>query len=127
VNVFLDQAKWFGKKDTVTYKPFSILKVDEELWIEKNQEDIFKSINDSEYLVCNSIRDNYEKVNDFFNKLTKSLGHEGVVIKPLYWKKGVAPYIKVRNEDYLHLIYGYDYLLNYEEKVKKKTNQLILF
>jgi len=120
INTFLEQAKWFGKKDVVEYKPFSILKVDEQLWVEKNQEDVFNLINDSRYLVCGSSRENYEKANHFFNELTNNLGHEGVVIKPVYWKKGIAPYIKVRNENYLHLIYGYDYQLNYEEKIKTK-------
>jgi polynucleotide kinase-phosphatase len=45
-----------------------------------------------------------------------SKGHEGFVVKPLYFvqlnEKGhmVQPAIKVRGADYLHIIYGMDYL-----------------
>ena len=123
ISTFLEQAHWFGKKDTVTYKAFSILKVDDELWIDKNQEDIFTMLNDEPYIVLDTSKESYEKANLFFNQLTQkindsNLGNEGVVIKPLIWKSGVAPYMKVRNEKYLHLIYGYDYKLHYSEMIK---------
>ena len=125
ISTFLEQAHWFGKKDTVTYKAFSILKVDDELWIDKNQEDIFTMLNDEPYIVLDTSKESYEKANLFFNQLTQkindsNLGNEGVVIKPLIWKSGVAPYMKVRNEKYLHLIYGYDYKLHYSEMIKSK-------
>lgn len=62
---------------------------------------------------------------EFFNYLTEqaneqSFPHEGVVVKPLVYMEGVAPYMKVRNENYLHLVYGYDYLKKYQEKVSNK-------
>lgn len=128
VNVFLDQAYGYGKNYPIEYKPFSILKVDDEIWVDKNQEDIFKMVNDDNYLVIETNNLNYEKAIEFFNKITSKnnndIGNEGVIVKPLIWKEGVAPYIKVRNEDYLHIIYGYDYKLNYDEMVKtKKINK----
>lgn len=127
VETFISQANWFGKSGEVEYKPFSILKVDNDIWINKNQEDVFKMIaNENEpYLVIDTSKESYIKAKIFFKELTqqineKNLGNEGIVMKPLIWKKGVAPYMKVRNEEYLHLIYGYDYKLHYEEKVKNK-------
>lgn len=125
IETFLEQAHWFGQSGEVQYKPFSILKVDNEIWIEKNQEAIFTMLNNDPYLVIDTSRESYVKARDFFEKLTQkindnNLGNEGVVMKPLIWKKGVAPYMKVRNEKYLHLIYGYDYQLHYDEKLKSK-------
>jgi hypothetical protein len=46
---------------------------------------------------------------------------EGIDIKPLVDKKDVLPYLKVRNENYLTLVYGYDYLQN--EKYKRLMKQ----
>lgn len=125
INTFIEQANWFGKKAEVQYKPFSILKVDNEIWAYKNQEEIFKMLVNDPYLVIDTSRESYSKANDFFNSLTqqineKDLGNEGIVMKPLIWKSGVAPYMKIRNEKYLHLIYGYDYKLHYEDKIKSK-------
>lgn len=125
VDTFIEQAKWFGKSSEVEYKPFSILKVDNEIYIEKNQEEIFKMLGSDNYLVVDTSRESYPLARDFFDNLTKkindkNLGNEGIVMKPLIYKPGVAPYMKVRNENYLHLIYGYDYLLNYQDKLKTK-------
>lgn len=125
IDTFIEQANWFGKESEVEYKPFSILKVDNEIWVEKNQEDIFTMLGNEPYLVVDTSRESYPKIKDFFTNLTKrindqNLGNEGIVMKPLVWKKGIAPYMKVRNEEYLHLIYGYDYKLHYEDKLKTK-------
>ena len=127
IDTFIEQASWFGQSGEVQYKPFSILKVDNEIWIDKNQEEIFKLIsNENEpYLVIDTSKESYAQAVEFFKELTQkmnqeNLGNEGIVMKPLLWKKGVAPYMKVRNEQYLHLIYGYDYKLHYQEKLKNK-------
>lgn len=125
IDTFMEQANWFGQSGEVQYKPFSILKVDNEIWVEKNQEEIFKMFGNDPYLVIDTSRESYPKAREFFDKLThkindKNLGNEGIVMKPLIWKAGVAPYMKVRNEQYLHLIYGYDYKLHYEDKLKSK-------
>lgn len=125
IDTFIEQAHWFGKSGEVEYKPFSILKVDNEIYIEKNQEEIFKMLGSENYLVIDTSRESYIKAREFFESLTqkindKNLGNEGIVMKPLIYKPGVAPYMKVRNEKYLHLIYGYDYLLYYQDKLKTK-------
>jgi predicted kinase len=46
----------------------------------------------------------------FFNDLTVEQGMEGVVVKPRFPAVDVVPYMKVRNPEYLRLVYGYDYL-----------------
>lgn len=66
---------------------------------------------------------------NFFKELTVSKKMEGVVVKPLVPAKDTEgneksgiPYMKVRSEDYLHLVYGYDYLLSdkYQALVRQK-------
>lgn len=46
---------------------------------------------------------------------------EGFVVKPLEAVKGCLPFMKVRNEQYLRIIYGYDYDLYYEHHCRKKS------
>ena len=46
---------------------------------------------------------------------------EGVVVKPYYNIEGQAPYIKVRNVDYLRLVYGHDYTSILHKFIDKKS------
>lgn len=131
VKIFMEQLELYGKEDAVTYKPFTILSVDGKNWVNENQANIFTQLLPTEpYMIINLKDENaVENAEVFFQSLTESfenqgLGHEGIVIKPIIYKEGVAPYMKVRNEKYLHLIYGYDYKFNYEKMVaNKKINK----
>lgn len=70
---------------------------------------IYPIINDDECVIGNlENQEDVEKIINFFNKIS-SEKEEGIVIKPLIYKEGI-PCIKVRNKDYLRIIYGYDYL-----------------
>lgn len=60
-------------------------------------------------------------IKEFFHTLTVGGGWEGVVIKPEVETEGVIPYMKVRSEDYLTLVYGYDYHLRYDRLVSQKN------
>lgn len=127
IETFMKQLDIYGTDYPVEYKPFSILMVDNNIWVEKNQEDIFKLLLPLEpYKVIDLTNENaLLMAQEFFNYLTEqaneqSFPHEGVVVKPLVYMEGVAPYMKVRNENYLHLVYGYDYLKKYQEKVSNK-------
>lgn len=62
----------------------------------------------------------FSKCTNYFNKLVEK-GTEGIVIKPEYTIKGKIPFMKVRNENYLTIIYGYDYKLNYHKFIKTKN------
>lgn len=64
-----------------------------------------------------------ERLHQFFQSVTVGQKMEGLVLKPL--TKGVCeiPYIKVRSEEYLRLIYGYDYLdPERYEKLRRQKN-----
>ena len=56
----------------------------------------------------------------FFQTLTQDEKMEGVVIKPCVFEDNMIPFMKVRNERYLHIIYGYDYQLRYAGMCAKK-------
>ncbi|GJM70541.1 hypothetical protein HMSSN036_27570 [Paenibacillus macerans] len=60
----------------------------------------------------------------YFAKLTLEQHMEGVVIKPEVWNGKTVPYMKVRNPEYLSIIYGYDYKFphKYRKLLKQKTS-----
>lgn len=64
----------------------------------------------------------YLEIKTWFDKKTIQEGFEGIVLKPDIVLKDKLPLIKVRNQDYLTIIYGYDYKLehNYKNLVNKK-------
>lgn len=50
-----------------------------------------------------------KEAEEFFRQLVNNHKMEGVVVKPMRIVEGTLPYIKVRSEEYLRLVYGYDY------------------
>jgi hypothetical protein len=86
----------------------------------------FRLVNDDEILVLDLSKDLDDLLKfsiQFFNTL-QSAKFEGVVIRPnLVDPEIMTPYLKVRNEEYLRLTYGYDYLMSnkYQQLVKKKN------
>ena len=84
--------------------------------------DMFSFVSDDDYAVINlKEADYYEKACAFYETLTVERKMEGVVIKPETMKRGIVPFLKVRNENYLTLVYGYDY--KFPHKYMKLINQ----
>jgi predicted kinase len=126
--VYQKQLELYGKDSELEYKPFSILKIvyqngKEEIPSSK-QSELFYQISDDEFVVISlEEADSFEKAEAFFNKLTMERGMEGVVIKPENPASDLIPFIKVRNPEYLTLVYGYDYRFEhkYEKLIKQKN------
>lgn len=124
ISIFKEQLSLYNKKDEdIKIYPFSVLKVDDNLVDFDNYEMFSKLLPLELCLVIDMENDpNYEKnIMLFFEKITKELRLEGVVIKPLKEIENILPAIKVRNEDYLHIIYGHNYKNNYMNLVKHKN------
>lgn len=45
---------------------------------------------------------------------------EGIALKPDVWSKDVVPMLKIRNSEYLRLVYGYNYTKNLERHTREK-------
>jgi predicted kinase len=133
--VYQQQLDLYAKYSKLEYKPFSILKMvytngEEEIpaLTTMRTSEIFSFISEDEYLVVNlELGDSYVAAQRFFEKITTVRGMEGVVIKPEVLlgveSGGVIPFMKVRNSDYLTLVYGYDYRFphKYEKLIKQKS------
>ncbi|MBM4761304.1 polynucleotide kinase-phosphatase [Bacillus sp. B15-48] len=99
------------------------------IWhMEKNRE--FSSLSElfipTEFMVVKD-QESMEQAINWWSEMTK-VGHEGFVVKPEQFisrnQKGqlLQPAIKVRGRNYLHIIYGIDYLLPENlERLKKRS------
>lgn len=128
LDVFIKQVNIYGKETEPYLKAFNILKLDGEVEPFNNYKS-FKLVNGDDILLLpiNIFEDDkhLSDLHKYFDSLVSNL-HEGVVIKPYSKNDSDLPYMKVRNEDYLSLIYGYNYKHKYEILCKsKKTNYKI--
>lgn len=122
--IFLKQVELYGQKSESYYCPFNVLKMDGNIYPFTSAE-VFEKLNENCQFLVVELNDEFalNKAQKFFNQLTQSeQAFEGVVVKPFEDRKlnDCAPYMKVRNENYLHIIYGYDYQLDYEKMCSQK-------
>nr|WP_205516992.1 metallophosphoesterase [Paenibacillus sp. SYP-B3998] len=120
------QLEIYAEDGELVYKPFALLKVVYEQGAEEipdwKTSEMYSFLSEDEYLVLDlSEPDRYERAEQYFSKLTVDNHMEGVVIKPEVGKSNAVPYMKVRNKDYLSIIYGYDY--RFPHKFKKLIKQ----
>ncbi|WP_127587224.1 metallophosphoesterase [Paenibacillus koleovorans] len=124
--VYKRQLELYAGEAELIYKPFAILKEvlenGEERLPDQWTSDMYSFLSDDEFLRLNLLDpEAYERAERFFGKLTIENGMEGVVIKPEQDARGAVPYLKVRNPEYLSIIYGYDY--KFPHKYKKLLKQ----
>ncbi|GFZ96426.1 hypothetical protein GCM10008018_48490 [Paenibacillus marchantiophytorum] len=122
------QLDIYAEDGELDYKPFALLKViyqsGEELLPEWKTSEMYSFLSDDEFLLLDLANpDSLLKAEQYFSKLTVDNYMEGVVIKPEASESGAAPHMKVRNADYLSIIYGYDYKFphKYQKLMKQKT------
>jgi PNKP adenylyltransferase domain, ligase domain len=122
------QLELYGEDGELENKPFGLLKViyesSEERIPTENTSAIFSFLSDDEYVIVDLTQPDYvEQAERYFSKLTTEKHMEGVVMKPEYTVNNAIPYMKVRNADYLSLVYGYDYQFphKYDKLIKQKN------
>ncbi|HET8686509.1 MAG TPA: hypothetical protein VFM18_07570 [Methanosarcina sp.] len=111
----------FTQNTPLEFKPFSVLAINGKKY-EGDEFDSFTKYNKDTCIdVDLSKEEDYQTARMFYSYLTTEVGMEGVVIKPLVKKPGVVPYMKVRNQEYLRLIYGYDYTRKLDKFIQTKN------
>ncbi|WP_270168883.1 AAA family ATPase [Paenibacillus sp. SYP-B4298] len=122
------QLELYGSDQELDYKPFAILK-----WMnEDGREEVpdmkvstmYALLSEDEALVLDlSEPDCLERAERYFEQLTVEKQMEGVVIKPDVWDGRTVPYLKVRNREYLSIVYGYDYMFPHKHRklIKQKN------
>lgn len=131
VEVFNRQLALYASDGKVELKPFALLKEvnaddSETLFFDNTNEFIFSSVSNDEFLVVDLTDKEaaIQTVGEFYDRLTIVDGMEGIMLKPYQvYIKGVAPAIKVRNKNYLTIIYGPNYQVpnRLERLIEKKS------
>ncbi|NQX69816.1 metallophosphoesterase [Paenibacillus alba] len=120
------QLEIYAEDGEMVYKPFALLKVvyrngEEEIPTWRTSEE-YDFLSEDEFITIDLTEpDSLERAEQYFSKLTVDNYMEGVVIKPDVLETRVVPHMKVRNPDYLSIIYGYDY--KFPHKYKKLMKQ----
>lgn len=128
IAIYEKQINHFGKQEAIHFKPFNILKKVFEDGSEEivNDNLSYKDVNSDEFLqlsietdedLATAINTAYE----WFESLEKNM-EEGIIIKPRKaFMRGLPPAFKVRNKQYLTMIYGVNFHENYEHYVQKRN------
>jgi len=127
IDIYAVQIGHFGKTGDIYFKPFNILKKvfadGTELIVNDNLS--YREINDDEFLHLpigndDELNNSTETVYKWFAKLTNE-NEEGIVIKPRQaFVKNIPPAFKIRNNQYLVMIYGVDFQTNYDYNFQKR-------
>lgn len=122
------QLELYAEAGSMEYKPFAVLKIvlnsGEEQIPQWKTSEMYDFLSEDEAIKLDlSDSESYGEAEQFFAKLTMENHMEGVVIKPELWDGRTVPYMKVRNPDYLSIIYGYDYKFphKYRKLMKQKS------
>lgn len=122
------QLVLYGEAGELEYKPFAVLKLvyetGEERLPEWRTSDMYRFVSEDDCLVVDlDEADAYEQAARFFARMTLEQQMEGIVIKPDVPNEKTVPAMKVRNADYLSIIYGYDYRFPHKyRKLMKQKN-----
>ena len=127
IDMYAIQLEHFGKVGNIHFKAFNILK---KVFSDGSEHIVndnlsFREVNDDEYLhlpVRNEkeLDRTIETVYEWFAAL-ESENEEGILIKPRQaFVKNVPPALKVRNNNYLLMIYGLDFYENYAKYLERR-------
>lgn len=131
--IYHAQVEIYGAEGDTHYKPFRTLKatkVDfdgkpgETFKVDLNPSMDFGVLSEDSMCVIDFEDENYlEFAQKWYDEITNVGEMEGCVIKPndAESHEWIAPFMKVRNPNYLHIIYGYD--MNFPKKFEKLFNQ----
>lgn len=128
VTVFAEQIKHFAKEDVISFRPFNILKKiftngHEEI---PNDNHTYSLVNDDDMKALHihsneSLLAATKEITDWFETLTDRQ-EEGIVIKPAQaFVKNIPPALKVRNNNYLTMIYGVDFQDDLVRQIQKRN------
>ncbi|MDR2679935.1 MAG: hypothetical protein LBC47_03905 [Tannerella sp.] len=128
IQIYEQQIRHFGKEGNVCFKPFNILK---KVYDDGSEEFIndnlsYGEVNDDEFLCSDihtedALEQSIRRVYEWFDVLSQNM-EEGIVIKPRRaFIRNLPPAFKVRNNNYLTMIYGIDFQEQYSYYLRKRN------
>lgn len=122
------QLELYAEAGELLYKPFALLKIvycdGTETLPDWKTSEMYRFLSDDPFIKLElSSPSSYEQAAQYFATLTVDNHMEGVVIKPEMPEPNTVSYMKVRNANYMSIIYGYDYRFphKYNKLMKQKS------
>ncbi|MDR1631785.1 MAG: hypothetical protein LBR97_02715 [Dysgonamonadaceae bacterium] len=128
IQIYEQQINHFGREGHISFKPFNILKKIYEDGSEEfvNDNLSYGEVNDDEFLHLDihteeALEQAINRVYEWFGVLSQHM-EEGIVIKPRRaFIRNLPPAFKIRNNNYLTMIYGVDFREQYDYYLKKRN------
>lgn len=128
IDVFAAQIAHFGAESDLHFKPFNMLKKVYSNGKEEINDDngCFAQLSDDPYLTFRiddeaGLETQAELVGQWLNTLTSNI-EEGIVIKPKQaFLEGIPPAFKVRNNNYLMMIYGVNFMNEFQYNFNRRN------
>lgn len=128
LDIYQEQINHFGQRGDIYFKPFNILKLiydnGDETFVNDNLS--YREVNNDEFLHLfirneEELEEAIAKTYSWFSVLEKKM-EEGIVIKPRRaFSKGLPPAFKVRNNNYLTMLYGVNFQSQYGYYLQKRN------
>ena len=127
IDIYALQIEHFGQTGDIYFKPFNILKkvFDDGSELLVNDNLSCRELNDDECLNLpigneEEMNRSIEMIYEWFSQL-EAEKEEGIVIKPRQaFVKNLPPGFKVRNNNYLVMIYGIDFQANFDQNFQRR-------
>ncbi|MGM5631893.1 hypothetical protein O2K51_13430 [Apibacter raozihei] len=127
IDIYEEQIAHFGKTEKMFFKPFNILKkvYEDGTEILVNDNLSYQEVNDDGLLYLEEINEKnvdiiIEEIYAWYKTLNAE-NEEGIVIKPRKaFIKNIPPAFKIRNDQYLTMIYGVNFLEDYDYYLRKR-------
>jgi hypothetical protein len=127
LNIYQTQIEHFARSEKMNFKPFNILKIVYEDGSETivNDNLSYTKVNDDAFLHLHlkdeeDLKKQYPEIEKWYQNLADKL-EEGVVIKPRKaFIKNLPPAFKVRNPNYLVMIYGIGFMQKLDYYIGKR-------
>ncbi|TDR51585.1 metallophosphoesterase [Paenilisteria rocourtiae] len=128
LDIYKQQLGIYAVESALDYKAFSLLKIIYQDGTEQipawTASDMYSFLNDDAFVLLDLTQSDYLNIAEqYFATMTTTNKMEGIVIKPEQLSPDIAPYMKVRNMDYLSIIYGYDFQFphKFNKLIKQKS------
>ena len=119
---FAGALSQFTSRGEPEFKPFDILWSSNQDVLQLTTQERYRMVTAESYVTVKlSDPETWGVGQAFFEKLTTDLKMEGVVIKPNLTGVLPIPAMKVRSEEYLRLVYGYDWPLRIDKLIREKN------
>lgn len=122
--VFEETLSIYSQEEAPYFKPFRVLELDGDKYpIDPGA--VVNFLGEHVKYLNPLNESDVKETEEFFKEITVGRQMEGIVLKPITQNGEMLPktveYMKVRNEKYLTLVYGYDYQLKYDRLLRQKN------